>query len=507
MDNPILSQPKQLDYINSSKSSILNKFKQSSSSSNAKNYKNNYQTVPKSSTFNLSSVDENINIDNNEKKQDDEPLNIDDTISIKSSSSNPIGKLRKTKSSIFNHLTRHLTSSNINTYNELELDDQQQKFYELSRRNNSNLSTSNIKERYKRDLEKWTMTLKLNKNYKYDDPLTYASTRLNCFFDVYDTLLMDGKQIPPSSSNNRKNSIITTNLLSTSSSTEESDIFNEKLDLIGFWSVSALKFLSGVNKLVSNGILTEFSNYDLKSSEKIRIFVTGCEFLGIQWPWQLAIDNPNSITYDFSIEPILHTAYSNYKQLIGPSNYHSIHGESHLNLSFSQNSFSFALCYSYWLFLKNDEWIPTLSELYRILSPQGQLNLLMIDFDVINCSNSKYNEFFIKLREILIKNNMDPYPCKHIQQRLKDSGFKTIKYSFLSLKRGLSTKMGNLMDLIQSYFEYIIFEKLTTNLKMEQDELEYFKDAIIKFHNDVRSGESLNEYGNYYYMFVFAQKI
>ncbi|KAH3683640.1 hypothetical protein WICPIJ_005385 [Wickerhamomyces pijperi] len=385
-----------------------------------------------------------------------------------------------------------------------------------SRSSKSSILASEAQSRYENDLKIWLLTIKYNKYYKHDDPLTYSPERLATFMETCDSILE--KPRTHSSGSGSGSDINANNTPATFGSESRQNSLplvkemerpaleiDEKIQRIGFWSLSALKFISNVDTYFTRNVVTEFSNFDLKENEKIRVLNARCEFYGLQWSWQLALDNPKAEVYDFTLNPIDPTSYGNNRQTIGPANFHRIHGESLLELSFSRNSFALVVAYGLWLQLKADEWIPVLTEMHRVLLPSGTIHMMLLDFDIVNCENPRYLNFFKKLQRILTKNGIDPFPCKHIQQRLKDSGFQSTTYSLISLKKGQPSKLGNLMDFLQGYFEFLIFEKIAS-FHMEQEDLEDYKEIKLQYHQELRSGRLLNQFGNSYCMFVFAKK-
>lgn len=379
-----------------------------------------------------------------------------------------------------------------------------------SKNSKISIDSSEIRDKYQTDLKTWNLTTKANKNYKHGDPLTYAPERLTSFLETYDLVLEKPRAGSAESdlSNASQNFSLCNkqNPFPLLKELQKSPLkISEQIDLIGFWSLSALKFISNVDVFLTNNVITEFSNFNLKENDKIRVLNTQGEFFGLQWVWQLALDNPAAEIYDFTLNPIIPTSYTNFKQTIGPSNFHPIHGESLSDLSFSKNSFAFAVCYDLWLQLKSHEWVPVLSEIQRVLLPCGTIHMLLLDFDIVNCANVRYRSFFTKLQRLLVRNGIDPFPCKHITQRLRESGFESIKYSLISLKKGLPNKVGNLMEFLQSYFEFIIFYKIA-RFNMDQEDLEDFKELKLQYHQETKSGRLLNEFGNSYCMFVFAKK-
>jgi hypothetical protein len=340
---------------------------------------------------------------------------------------------------------------------------------------------SNAKETFLRDLEKWALLKTLN----LDEPkgrnfLERAEHRLRTFLHYYETSLSGGS------------------LKYTSEGA------------LSFGSISAIKFITGVNILVTHGILTEFKNFDLKTTDTMRTLrLDDTKFYGIEWAWQFAIDNPTSECYNYSTNT-LSQRLTQPDQLgktvtAGPPNFHAVHGGSFADFPFSKNSFSFELAFGLFFELKEQEWVPTLTELYRVLQPQGTLSMLLIDFTAVNCQNEVYNKFFANIRKILERKGMDPMPCRSIQSRMHEAGFDEIKYSFLSLKKGIPNRLGMTMDFIQGYLEFLIFDRIA-KFEMDEAELQEFRSVKLQFHEDLRNGRLTEEFGDFYLMFAFGRK-
>jgi hypothetical protein len=338
-----------------------------------------------------------------------------------------------------------------------------------------------IKISYRRAAERWKLIKNLNKVDKVGDPLTYASTRLGAFLLFYDTVL----------DYSETNSIT----------------FEEQETLSSFWSIQALKLLTGVAGYFVMDVLTSFSNNEAKNTTRLKTIMFSNELYGIEYDWQFAIDNPNVEVYSYTTRPVLYTAYSDYKSAIGPPNHHILHGDSYLSLPLLQGSFVGGLCYDLFVYLtlKESEWVPALSELYRVLSPGGQVNFFMMDLTVINCKNEIYNGFFSMIERVMRREGKDPMPCRSIQRRLREAGFDKVRYSFFTLKKGIPNKMGNMMEFVQSYIECTLFRYMSQR-NLVEEELELFRHMRLQYNEDLRNGDLLSEFGDAYYMMVFAQK-
>jgi hypothetical protein len=131
--------------------------------------------------------------------------------------------------------------------------------------------------------------------------------------------------------------------------------------------------------------------------------------------------------------------------------------------------------------------------------------MLLIDFTAVNCQNEVYNKFFANIRKILERKGMDPMPCRSIQSRMHEAGFDEIKYSFLSLKKGIPNRLGMTMDFIQGYLEFLIFDRIA-KFEMDEAELQEFRSVKLQFHEDLRNGRLTEEFGDFYLMFAFGRK-
>lgn len=334
-----------------------------------------------------------------------------------------------------------------------------------------------IKEQYKQDSVKWFSLRKLNDVSRENDALTYAPARLSSFLQFYDTYIIQD------------------------STTELKNVMN----LIDFWSINAIKFLSGVESLVTRRLLVDYTNKDLKNNDKLKILKLHDEYFGVSWSWVLALDNYKCDIYNLTVSPIVYTSYTDYRSNIGPKNHHIVHGKSRSELPFAKDSFPMAIAYELWFELKSEEWVPVLSELYRTIAPQGFLHMMLMDFTIVNCKNELYNEFFRKIQTVVRDLGMDPFPCKRILRRVREAGFKDVKYSLISLKKGIPNKMGNLMEFTQSFFELAIYSKFGRQYFSGED-LQLFKELRLQYNQDLKNGKLLDEFGDTYFMFVTAKK-
>ncbi|ONH66730.1 Demethylmenaquinone methyltransferase [Cyberlindnera fabianii] len=336
-----------------------------------------------------------------------------------------------------------------------------------------------VKESYIRECERWYTTSKLDKHEKVTDPFTFATTRLDAFLMFYDSLLQGVPLNTPS--------------------------MEEKQDRIGFWACKALLFLTGLREVISIQVLADFSNNQLKKKERLKVLYLMSDYYATQWSWQLAIDNPNTDVYCYTLGAIHYTGISEHRSKIGPPNYHILHGDTMDNIPFSKESFSSCVSFDLWLNLKEDEWVTVLKEINRTLAPQAELCLFVMDISTINCTNPLYNEFFTKLQEALVREGIDPFPCRKIRGRLSQAGFQRTKHAFISLKKGVAGNLGAMMELIQSFFEYVIFTKVAEQL-LGEDELELFRELRVQYNRDLRNGEILDQFGDSYLMFTLSKK-
>lgn len=334
-----------------------------------------------------------------------------------------------------------------------------------------------IKEQYKQDSIKWFSLRKLNDVSRDNDALTYAPPRLSSFLQFYDSYIQQG------SSENMRNVV----------------------NLVDFWSINAIKFLSGVESLVSRRILVDYANKGLKDSQKLKILKIHDEYFGVSWSWILAMDNFKCDIYNLTTSPILYTSYTDYKSNIGPKNHHIVHGKSLSELPFAKNSFPMVIAYELWFQLKEEEWVPVLTDLYRTTTSQGSLHMFLMDYTIVNCKNELYNDFFKKIQKVVKEQGVDPFPCKKILSRTREAGFTDVKYSLISIKKGIPNKMGNLMEFIQSFFELAMFSKFARQFFSDED-LQLFKELRLQYNQDLKNGKLLDEFGDTYFMFVTAKK-
>lgn len=386
------------------------------------------------------------------------------------SEASTLGKqaMEHNKSSI-SHFAKNVSSL---TGGSKETQEEKQRKYR-ERKNQSDA----IKEQYKLDSIKWFSLRKLADVSRENDPLIYAPARLSSFLQFYDVYIQHD------SFHDMKNVV----------------------NLVDFWSINAIKFLSGVENLITRRLLTDYTNRDLKMNEKLKVLKLHDEYFGISWSWMLAIDNYKCDIYNFTTSPIQYASYTDYKSKIGPKNHHIVHGKSLTELPFKKDSFPLALTYELWFELKTEEWVPVLSDLHRVITPNGYLHMFLMDYTIVNCKNELYKEVFNKIQKIIIDKGMDPFPCKKILSRTREAGFRDVKYSMISVKKGIPNKMGNLMEFIQSFFELAIFAKFARHCFSETDN-QLFKELRMQYNQDLKNGKLLDEFGDSYFMFITAKK-
>lgn len=351
---------------------------------------------------------------------------------------------------------------------------------QLPKRRTLRSHNDEVKESYRMAAEGWQLIKMLNKNVKANDPLTYAPTRLGSFLQFYDSILLKSQVTPK--------------------------VFQEQETLGAFWSIQAFKFLTGVDAHFSFDVLADFFNItNSKSSKKLKIVAFSNECYVHTHNWQLALDNPKCEIYCYTLTPVLYTQIPDYKQAIGPPNHHIIFGDSYTSVPLAQESFVGAVCYDLFLYLQETDWVPVLSEVHRLLLPHGQLNLMLMDFTILNSKSEIYNNFFKMLQDVMKREGLDPFPAKTIQKKLKDAGFERVRYTFVTLKKGIPTKMGNLMEFVQSYWESMIFRHVAQR-NLTDEELKQFEQTRVQYNKDSRDGNLMDEFGDWYFMILFAEK-
>ncbi|THX14387.1 hypothetical protein D6D13_03337 [Aureobasidium pullulans] len=184
------------------------------------------------------------------------------------------------------------------------------------------------------------------------------------------------------------------------------------------WELEALSY-------IRKGLLVKEVEAYIKSITSAEILDFGGK-PNCDWGWKIATDHPNTKVC---------TAYLGTRDILtGPDNHTAIELEKPFALPFADNTFDLISARSLHSLLKTDEIALTLTELHRVLKPQGYLDFCLLDALLINVSSGSWGqvmnaEFGHKLQQ----RGYEREPTKHFQTRLSHAGFHSIKRMWMFL--------------------------------------------------------------------------
>lgn len=200
---------------------------------------------------------------------------------------------------------------------------------------------------------------------------------------------------------------------------------------------------------------------------------------------QPALDQPSSGTAGYPFR-ILNNEESSIKNLIfptpqtettlptGPANYIPCIGHSITKLPFEDNTFDVISGKSMWCFLRKDEWLPALKELFRVLKPGGYVELIASDFVVLNGSE-RDNYWWSKLVDSVEAVGIDPFPCAKLPDLLFQAGYEDVTRALITLPRGWGGQVGHLTEFLSLCFSEALFRIYSG---LPQEEIDQFRMAM-----------------------------
>lgn len=253
--------------------------------------------------------------------------------------------------------------------------------------------------------------------------------------------------------------------------------FCDNFEIVDLWVMMALRYTMKGELLFS----------PLSAQRKNLVILDIQGVFRDQWSWQMALDYPQSMVYGlrFALEgrqnpvkPIKQPTDNNgdknhIPKKSYPSNYIPFVGHSIKKLPFDDNTFDIVNAKSLWYFVKKDDWVDVLSELFRIIKPGGYIELLLADFVIVN-GNATDQYWWSRLSQGVISHGLDPTPISSISNHLYKVGFTDVNRALISLPRGWGGQMGHLTDLLAMYYSQSMFQTFSD---LTPDEMASFKTA------------------------------
>lgn len=285
----------------------------------------------------------------------------------------------------------------------------------------------------------------------------------------------------------------------------------DQSSLADLWTLMALKFILKNRLLFSPGAKALEHEHD-----KIILDIQGV--LNDTWSWQIALDYPTSMVYGYrllrQVSPTSHSPVKERKNSVmsvdsshstssstlpprysgfengpetphGPSNYISCTGQTLRRLPFPDNMFDVVSAKSLWHYVAKSEWEPAIQEFYRVLKPNGYLEICHSDFiplnipkDVPDSQINKEKWYWDRVQSGARAINMELDPGRHIGSWMYDSGFDGVERALMCIPKGYQGQCGNLTELLSLYYGENVFNKFAN---LTSEELEWVR--TIGIHN------------------------
>ncbi|KAI0526150.1 methyltransferase domain-containing protein [Xylaria bambusicola] len=204
------------------------------------------------------------------------------------------------------------------------------------------------------------------------------------------------------------------------------------------WHVSAVKALNN-GRLFSAPIAKQLARLSRigGAQSRARILDLGGQAT-CDWAWHCAITYPNTKVYTVTTKSIRQLSNCNMR---GPSNHRQVAVERLTKLPFPDGHFDLVSARELHSILKfigengEDEWESCLSEIMRVLKPDGYLDFSVIDSDIMNAGPlglAKSVEFGFSLKTL----GYDPSPTRLFLGRLGRAGFSEVRRAWMCLPMG-----------------------------------------------------------------------
>ncbi|KAI0391159.1 methyltransferase domain-containing protein [Xylariaceae sp. FL0594] len=208
------------------------------------------------------------------------------------------------------------------------------------------------------------------------------------------------------------------------------------------WHVSAIKALNG-GRLFSAPIANRLARLSriAGASSRVRILDLGGQAT-CDWAWHCAMAYPSTKVYTVTTKAVRQLSNCNMR---GPPNHRQVAVERLTRLPFPDDHFDLVSARELQSILKfigengEDEWETCMSEVMRVLKPNGYFDFSVLDSDIMNAGPlglAKSVEFGFSLKTL----GYDPNPTRLFLGRVARAGFKDVRRVWLCLPMGPAKK-------------------------------------------------------------------
>lgn len=162
-------------------------------------------------------------------------------------------------------------------------------------------------------------------------------------------------------------------------------------------------------------------------------------------------------------------------------------------IPFLEDSFHCVSIPGIWITIPYKKWEPLAKEVYRVLKPNGVLYTPSVDFQPVNMHDSASSNFKTSREKQAIFDNIvlqstksghQLAPTRYLTQVLYKAGFKTVKYTMLSIKLGdFQNDMGKNNELIFSILFMLFFMNMRQNANLP--DVDTFIERYMKEHENL----------------------
>ena len=168
-------------------------------------------------------------------------------------------------------------------------------------------------------------------------------------------------------------------------------------------------------------------------------------------------------------------------------------------IPFMDNSFHYISIPGIWDTIPYKKWEPLAREVYRVLKPGGMLYSVVLDFKPKNLHSAAMSEFKTSrekediFNKVILQSTRSGHqlaPSQYLTQVLYKVGFKTVNYTYLSVKLGdLQTDLGKNNELLFFILFMLFFMNMGQNEKLK--DIDTFAERYMKEHDqriDTKNG-------------------
>ena len=186
------------------------------------------------------------------------------------------------------------------------------------------------------------------------------------------------------------------------------------------WELQALSYIRGGN------LLSKEVNGHVKTTQNCKVLDFGGK-ANCSWAWQIALEHPNA-----TITTTLVGTEATCPVIPGPSNHCVVKAEKPYALPFAANTFDLISARSLHSMLKAEDYDATLTELRRILKPNGYLEFSIID-SALQRQGPLGRALSVEIGFNLKTYGYDPHPVNTFVPKLEATGFENVKRTWMTL--------------------------------------------------------------------------